>query len=108
MILNWLVSALAIMLTAYILPRASVNFLSALFAAIVLGFLNTLIKPLLVLLTLPINILTLGLFTLVINGIIISLVSAITPGFKIEGFGNAILFALVLTVVNIIFGIFIK
>lgn len=108
MILHWLLSTAAIMLTAYLLPRTSVTFVSALIASVVLGLLNTLVKPLLVLLTLPVNILTLGLFTLVINGIIISLASAIVPGFKVGGFGMAILFSVVLTVVNVILGMVFK
>lgn len=108
MVLQWLLSTLAIMLTAYMLPRVSVNFTSALFASIVIGLLNTLIKPLLIILTLPVNILTLGLFTFVINGVIISLASKIVPGFKVEGFGMAILFSIVLTIVNIFLGLAFK
>jgi putative membrane protein len=106
MILNWLISAAAILLTAYILPknRVTITFGSALIASIVIGLLNALVKPLLLILTLPINILTLGLFTLVINGIVITLASAITPGFKVKGFGMAIIFSIILTVVNVVIG----
>lgn len=99
---------MAIMITAYLLPGVSINFLSALFAAIAIGLLNALIKPILILLTLPINILTLGLFTFVINGIIIILASKIVPGFKVKSFGMAIVFSIVLTIVNIVLGMILK
>lgn len=100
--IHWLVSSLAIMVTALIIPGASVGFGSSLLAAIILGLVNIFIKPILVFLTLPVNILTLGLFSLVINGVVIMIVSALTPGFKVGGFGTAILFALVLAIINII------
>ena len=103
MILHWLVSACAIMLTSYVLPRATATLSGALIASIVLGLANIFIKPLLVFFTLPINILTLGFFTLIINGLIILFVSALTPGFKVGGLGMAILFALILSVINMIF-----
>lgn len=75
------------------------NFVTALLVALVLGLLNVFIKPLFVILTLPINILTLGLFTLVINAVIIMMVSALVPGFKVDGFWNAMLFSIVLSIV---------
>jgi putative membrane protein len=103
LLLHWLVSACAIMLTSYVLPRATVTFVGALIASIILGLANIFIKPILLFFTLPINILTLGFFTIVINGLIILLVSALTPGFKVGGLGMAILFAIVLTIINMIF-----
>src|ERR1041384_690640 len=99
-LVSWLVSALVIVASAYLLPGISVSgFTAALVAALVLGLLNAFIKPVLVLLTLPINILTLGLFTLVINAFLIWLTAKIIPGFSVSGFGYALLFAVVLAVV---------
>ncbi len=99
-ILNWLVSALVIIIAAYILPGVTTTFVGALIAALVLGLLNATIKPLLVAISLPINILTLGLFTLVISALIILLASAIVPGFRVSNFWWALLFGLVLAVLN--------
>lgn len=98
---NWIISGIAVLVTAYILPGVHVkDFLTALIVALFLGALNATIKPVLLLLTLPINILTLGLFTLVINAIIIILVTLIVSGFKVDNFLWALLFSLVLSLVN--------
>ena len=100
-LIHWLLSALAIMVAAYLLPGVHLaGFFPALVAAVVIGLVNTFIKPVLIILTLPINILTLGLFTLVINALLIMLASALVPGFTVDGFGWAILFSIVLFFVN--------
>lgn len=100
-LLKWLLSALAIIIAAYILPGVAVAGLwSALVLALVLGLLNALIKPLLIILTLPVNILTLGLFTFVINALMVLLAASIVKGFVIVGFLNALLFSLVLTLLQ--------
>lgn len=100
-LIKWLLAALAIMATAYLLPGVSLSgFVPALVTALVLGLVNAFIKPLLLLLTLPINILTLGLFTLVINALLIMLVSKLVSGFQVQGFWWALAFSVVLTVVN--------
>ena len=89
------------MITAYLLPGIIVkSFFVALVVAVVLGFLNTVLKPILVILTLPINILTLGLFTLVINAGLISLTSTLVDGFVVSSFGWALLFSLILSLVD--------
>lgn len=99
--INWLVSAFAILVTAYILPGVSVqSFTSALVAAVVLGVINALIKPVLLILTLPINILTLGLFTFVINALVIILTANLVSGFKVDGFWWALIFSIVLSLIN--------
>lgn len=104
-LINWLVSALAVLASAYLLPGVAVSsFVTALVAALVLGILNAFIKPLLILLTLPINILTLGLFTLVINAGLIMLAANMVDGFTVDGFWWAVIFAIVLSVVNSVFG----
>ena len=101
----WLVSGLAIIITAYLLPGVRVaGFFAALVTALVLGLINAFIRPVLILLTLPLNILTLGLFTLVINALLIMLAAAIVPGFSVQGFWWALLFGLVLAVINYALG----
>jgi len=100
-LISLLLNAVAVVITAYILPGVHVDsFLTAIVVAIVLGIVNIFLKPILIILTLPVNILTLGLFTLVINGFIILLVSAVVPGFRVGGFGWAILFSIILSIVS--------
>lgn len=100
-LIRLLVSALAAMLTSYLLPGVRLeDFITALLLALVLAVLNLLVKPLLVILTLPATILTLGLFLLVINAIIILLASEIVPGFRVDGFWWALLFSLVMTIIS--------
>lgn len=101
--IQWLINAIAIGITAFILPGVRVSGLfSALITALVLGLINAVLRPLLLILTLPINILTLGLLTFVINALLIMLTSAIVPGFKVNGFLSALLFSIILVVVNFI------
>lgn len=98
LILRWLINAAALMAIAYYLPGIAVSgFYAALIAALVLGLVNALIRPILVVLTLPINILTLGLFTLVINALMFWLASSIVKGFYVAGFMPAFWGALILT-----------
>jgi putative membrane protein len=104
-IVRLLLSALAVFICATILPGAHVDgFLIALVVAAVLGILNVLVKPLLVLLTIPITILTLGLFLLVINTILILLADWLVPGFNVDGFWWALIFSILLSLVNSVFG----
>jgi len=99
-----LVTALAVLVTAYLLPGVHVtNFFWALLVAAVLGFLNATIKPLMVIITIPITVFTLGLFLLVINAVVILLASAIIPGFSVDGFWWALGFSLILSLINSIF-----
>lgn len=100
-IITLLINSLAVFITAYIFPNVYLkDFVTAIAVAIILGITNTLLRPILLVLTLPINIMTLGLFTFVINALIILIVSGIVPGFKVTGFIQALLFSLVLSVVN--------
>ncbi len=97
LIIRWLINALVILVLPYIIPGVSVqNFYTALIVALVLGILNALVRPVLILLTLPIDILTLGLFVFVINAFLIWLVSTFVKGFSISGFGPALVAALIL------------
>lgn len=100
-LINLILSAIAVFSAAYILPGVEVeSFTSALVAAIVLGVINAFLKPVLLILTLPINILTLGLFTFVLNALLILLAANIVPGFHVNGFLSALLLSLVLAIIN--------
>jgi putative membrane protein len=105
---QWLTSAIAILIAAYIVPGVVVTLTGALIAAVVLGALNLTIRPILLVLTLPITILTLGFFSLVINALLVMLVSYLVPDFYVAGFWNAFFFALVLAIVNWVFAIWSK
>lgn len=106
-ILRWVVNAVLLMLIPYIVPGIEIkNFGTALVAALVLAFVNALIKPILILLTLPINLLTLGLFILVINALMFWLVSAIVKGFYISGFWPAFFAALVFSIFSLVLNYF--
>ncbi len=99
-ILALVLNALALIVTAYIVPGIAVaNFTTALLAAIVLGVVNTFIKPILSFITAPLTVVTLGLFTFVINAVVLFIVSAVVPGFSVSGWVPAILGAVVLSVV---------
>lgn len=100
---HWLISTLAILVAAYLVPGVSVTPVGALIAAVVLGALNLFIRPILLLLALPITALTLGLFSLVINALLVLFASYLVPAFSIDGFWSAFLFALALSVVNWVF-----
>lgn len=100
-IISLLISSLAVFISSYLLPGIHLkDFPTAIIVAITLGLINMFVKPILIVFTLPINILTLGLFTFVINALLILLVTALVPGFKVDNFGWALLFSLVLSVVN--------
>ena len=98
-----LLNALALIITSKIVPGISVeSFTTAVLAAIVMGLINTIIKPILSILTFPITVLTLGLFSFVINAIMLYFTSLIVPGFKVGNASAAVLGAIVLSVVGII------
>lgn len=98
-VLKLLISGIAVMLTQWLLPGVQVNgFFNALLIAIVLGFLNTFLKPVLILLTIPFTVITLGLFLLVINAVIIMLAGKLIDGFEIDGFWWALLFSIILSI----------
>jgi len=102
LLLHWILNALALVIVAYVIPGVSVaSPFDALVAVVVLGLVNAVIRPILVLLTLPVTILTLGLFLLVINGLLFWAVSALMPThFKVDGFWTAVLGALVYSVLT--------
>jgi len=106
-ILRLLLTALAVVLLAKLLPGVSVDgYLTAIIVAVVLALLNFIVKPILVLLTLPVTVLTLGLFLLIINAIIIFLADGFVSGFDVDGWFIAIIFSLLLSLVqSILFSI---
>ena len=103
LLFRWIINSLALILVAFLVPGFAVaGFYSALIAALILGLVNALIRPILFVLTLPVNIMTLGLFTFVVNALMIWLVSTIVKGFDISGFVPALLAALLLWLVSLI------
>ena len=108
-ILNWILNSLTLMLVANIVPGFTISsFFTALIASLILGLVNALIRPILLILTLPINFLTLGIFTFVINALMLLLVSSIVKGFNISSFSSAFFAAILLTLVSWALGFFLK
>jgi putative membrane protein len=106
-IIRFLLSGLAVLLTAYLLPGVHVEHYGyALLAAVFISLANILVKPILIILTIPITVVTLGLFLLVVNALIILLVEAIVPGFGVDGFWWALAFSLILSIFNSMFSEF--
>ena len=100
-LLHWLVMAAALFVTTRLVGGVNVNSYATLaVAALIIGFINALVKPVLVILTLPITVVTLGLFYLVVNGACLMLAAALVPGFTINSWGSAIVGALVLSVIG--------
>ena len=101
LLITWLVNALALLALPYIFPSIRVDsFVTALIAALVLGLINTLIRPVLVLLTLPVTLLTLGLFIFVINGLLFWFVGSFVDGFTVDGFWTAVFGAIVYSLIS--------
>jgi len=99
--LRWLILTLAILMASFLLEGIQINgFFSALFAAAVLGILNAFFRPIALILTLPINVITLGLFTFIINAIMLLMASGVISGFHVEGFWSAIIGALIISLVS--------
>ena len=102
-LIHWAVSALALLCVAYLVKGFKVrSFGTALFASLLIGAANALIWPVLIFLTLPINILTLGFFTFVVNGAVLKICAALMPGFEIDGWLSAIFGSIVLSLVGAI------
>jgi putative membrane protein len=101
-IVRLIINMVAILIISYLFPKMIwvEGFLAALVAAFLLGIVNTIIKPILVLLTLPLTVLTLGLFLLVINGLMLWLVSALVSGFHVSGFWGAVFGSILISLVS--------
>lgn len=100
---RWLLNAAALMLVAYLYPGVTVDsFVAALVAALVLGLVNAVVRPLLVILTLPVTLLTLGLFLFVINALLFWLVAEVVGGFHVDGFGAALLGSILFSLITLV------
>jgi len=103
LLLNWVLSALAVWIMAKLVPGISVNGpVAALIAALAIGFINATLGLLLKILTFPLTLVTLGLFWFVINALMLEVASALVPGFRVRGFGAAFVGAIVLSLVNLV------
>ncbi|MGA7145764.1 MAG: phage holin family protein [Desulfobacterales bacterium] len=99
--LRWLILTFSIIATSYLIDGIQVSgFVSAFFAAAILGILNAFFRPILFILTLPVNILSLGLFTFVINALMLMMVSGVIPGFEVSGFWSAVFGSLLISLVS--------
>ncbi len=100
-LLRWLFNAIAIFMTTRIIQGVQVpDFTTAILAALILGIVNAFIRPIVLLLTLPINLLTLGLFTLIVNTLMLYIVAAVVPSFVITGFVSALVGALLIAIIS--------
>ncbi|MFO1304224.1 MAG: phage holin family protein [Burkholderiales bacterium] len=101
LLLTWLINAVALLALPYVFSSITVDsFFTALLVAIVLGFINSIIRPLFILLTLPVTLLTLGLFLFVINGLLFWAVGSFWPGFHVEGFWTGVFGAIVYSIIS--------
>lgn len=107
-IIHWIVNAVAIALAAYLLPGVEVTLVGAIVLAVVLALINIFIRPVINLLTLPLNIVTLGLFSLIVNALLIMLASMLVPGFVVTGFWPAFFFGILVALINALFGMGMK
>lgn len=108
-LLRWLINTVSLFAVVNIIPGITVgSWITVVVAALVLGLLNAFLRPLILLLTLPVNLLTLGLFTLVVNAFMFYLASVLVRGFEIAGFGYAFLGALVFSVISFLLNIIIR
>jgi putative membrane protein len=98
---RWLATTIAVLVAVYVLPGiTSTNMMSTAVAALVLGILNAFVRPVLVILTLPVTILSLGLFLLVINAVLLLLTSGLVSGFEVDGFGWAVIGSILISLTN--------
>lgn len=101
LVVKWLISGLAVFFVGSYLPGIHVpDYMTALWVALALGIVNSILRPILLLLTLPINFLTLGLFTFVVNGLLFWLVSVVVSDFRVDGFWWAVLGALIVSAIS--------
>ena len=109
LLVRWLILTVAIMVASYLIQGLEVKgFFSALFAAAILGVLNVFFRPILLILTLPINILTLGFFTFIINAVLLKMASGVISGFVVHGFWSAVFGGFIISVVSWLLNSFIN
>lgn len=102
-LLHWAVSVVAILIAAQLIPGVDVTLLASVLLAVVLGIVNVFLRPIINILTLPLNILTLGLFSLVVNALLIMLAGTFIEGLTVSGFWAAFFFGIVMSLVNALF-----
>jgi putative membrane protein len=108
-LIRWIILTVSIIIASYLLEGIHISgFFSAFFAAAALGILNALFRPILLVLTLPINVLTLGLFTFIINALMLKMASGIIPGFEVQGFWTAVIGSLIISVISWLLNSFIS
>ena len=108
-LIRWVILTASIIIASYLLEGIHISgFFSAFFAAAALGILNALFRPILLILTLPINVLTLGLFTFIINALMLKMASGIIPGFEVYGFWTAVIGSLIISVISWLLNSFIS
>ena len=105
-IIHLCISTVAIIIATYLVPGATVTITSAIVLAVVLGIINIFIKPFVQLITLPLTVLTLGIFSLIVNALFILLAAKIVPGFSVASFWTAFWFSIVLSLINAFFNFF--
>ncbi|MDO9534651.1 MAG: phage holin family protein [Bacillota bacterium] len=105
---RWILNIASIVLAAYLIKGFDVTILGAIFGSLTLGIINAIIRPVIIFLTIPINILTLGIFTLVINGLMLWMTSTVVKGFDITGFWTAVISALVLSILSFLISFIVK
>lgn len=106
-VIKWLLLTGAVIITAYLFDSISVSgFIPALFAAAAIGMLNMLLRPILIILTLPVNVMTFGLFTFLINALMLKIASGLIPGFAVTGFWSTVFGAMVISIVNWLLNVF--
>lgn len=109
MLIQWLLASITVILTAYFVPGFIVSgFLGALIASLVIGLMNALVRPVLLFITFPINFLTLGLFTWIVNAATLRIAAAFTPGFAIQGWKAAIIGALVIALITTLIDVLLR
>ena len=109
LIIRWVTTALALWLTSFIVKGIAIEGIGSLFfAAVVLGIFNAILRPLVLVITFPINLVTLGLFTLVINGAMLKLTSEVVRGFSVTGFWSAVIGALLLSAISFALNLFVN
>jgi putative membrane protein len=109
LVIRWVTTAVALWLTSLIVKGIAIDGVMPLFfAAVVLGIFNAILRPLMLVITFPINLLTLGLFTFIINGAMLKLTADVVRGFSVEGFGSAVIGALLLSAISFALSLFVS
>ncbi len=103
--LHWIIATFTIYIAAYIVPGVHTTIIAAFVFAVILAAINLFIRPIILLITLPLTIITLGLFSLVINALLILLAAYIVPGFFVSSFLQAFIFSIILSLINMLFGV---